>query len=417
MKILWFTNNPSNAAGEFNSIPLGGGWISSLESTVAKASQLKLRICFFYHGRNLKVIKKDNVVYYGIPYKRHNAILRILNRHFTVLYDENSSFINQIIDDYKPDLIHVFGTENGFGKLLTERREKIIFHIQGLVGSVADVYFPPSFTQYKVFRNSDLVSIIRGITPVYNYKLYKKWAVREQTMIKHYKYFMGRTTYDRNYLELFNSNAKYFHCDEVMRAEFYNNLWHQPSEISSKNSLVVGTTISPYLYKGIGVVFRAMDLLKDFNITWKIFGVQEKDSVNIIVKNILNYRREKQNILYYGHLNSNDLIEQLKTCHFYVHPSFIDNSPNSVCEAMLLGMPVLASSVGGIKTLIKDEVTGYLFNPYDKHDLPGLLVHLMHNYESAIQTGKEARQVALKRHNPEKIYNDLNRIYNSIYKD
>ncbi len=80
-------------------------------------------------------------------------------------------------------------------------------------------------------------------------------------------------------------------------------------------------------------------------------------------------------------------------------------------------MPVLSSSVGGIKTLIIDQTTGFLFNPYDKYDLAGLLVNLINNYEKAKQVGLNARQVALKRHSPDQIISELNKIYNFIIHD
>lgn len=80
-------------------------------------------------------------------------------------------------------------------------------------------------------------------------------------------------------------------------------------------------------------------------------------------------------------------------------------------------MPVLSSSVWGIETLVKNGETGFLFNPYDKYDLAGLLVYLINNYEQAKQIGLNARQAALKRHSPDTIISQLNKIYNFIYHD
>nr|GFC01805.1 hypothetical protein [Tanacetum cinerariifolium] len=43
-----------------------------------------------------------------------------------------------------------------------------------------------------------------------------------------------------------------------------------------------------------------------------------------------------------------------------LHPSYVDNSPNSVCEAQVAGLPVVATDVGGVRSLIEDEATGLL---------------------------------------------------------
>ena len=76
MRILWFTNTPSNAAGEFNFKSFGGGWISSLESYISGVNSIQLGICFFYNGNSFKKVERQNVIYYGIPFKTTNSIQR-----------------------------------------------------------------------------------------------------------------------------------------------------------------------------------------------------------------------------------------------------------------------------------------------------------------------------------------------------
>ncbi len=56
MRILWFTNTPSNASEEYNYKNFGGGWISSLETLIAEVNQYNLGICFFYTGEKFKKI-------------------------------------------------------------------------------------------------------------------------------------------------------------------------------------------------------------------------------------------------------------------------------------------------------------------------------------------------------------------------
>jgi glycosyltransferase involved in cell wall biosynthesis len=417
MRILWFTNTPSNASLEFGYNTFGGGWISALETLVTETKMYEFGICFFYNGETYKKVRKSNIVYYGVPMKMGNAFKRIIKRQWALLYDEDQYFFDKIIDDFKPDLIHVFGTEMGYGKILMNKSEKVLFHLQGLVGPYADVYFPPGFNKFKILMKSKLSSIFRGITFIHNYRILKKRGIREQIIIKYWKYFTGRTEWDRNYIRLLNPNAHYFHCEELLRKEFFENEWIQPSKVDINEDIVIGSTINPNLYKGLDLVYKVMDLIRRNNIHWKIFGISEKDILNKTVKRVLRINNKSQNIKFYGQVSAEELIKQLKTCHFFVHPSYIDNSPNSVCEAMILGMPVLSSSVGGIKSLIANKETGFLFNPYDKYDLAGLLINLINNYEKAKQAGLNARLVALKRHSPDDIFSVLSNIYNIIRND
>jgi len=413
-KILWFTNTPSNASIEFGNHAFGGGWISSLETLLNSLELFELGVCFFYNGNSFKKIIKDSVVYYGLPLKLNHGFLRIKERQFVLINAEELSLINKVIEDFEPDLIHVFGTESGFSKLLMHKSDKAILSLQGLLGPITNVYFPPGFSKVKILLGSSLGAIMRGLTPFHDFRVLKKKADREEKVIKNWKYFSGRTDCDRQYITLLNSEAKYFHCDELMRKEFYLNQWDAPSSINPNDEITIGSTISANLYKGLDLIYKVSELVEGYNITWKIFGVSENEVLCKVIRRILKNQDNKLRIQYYGHLNSIDLIAQLKTCHFFVHPSYIDNSPNSVCEAMLLGMPVLSSSVGGIKTLIKNEESGFLFNPYDKFDLAGLLVDLIRNYDKARIVGNNARHVASKRHSSDIIFKDLLSSYNFI---
>lgn len=408
------TNSPSNASAEFGYHCFGGGWITSLETLITESEEYELGICFFHNGSEYKKLVKNNVTYYGIPLKSGNIIRRIIIRHRAQLIDEDPYYFNLVIDEFKPDIIHVYGTEKGYGKILMNRKEKVIFHLQGLVAPYADVFFPPGFSKARLRKIAGPGIILRGLTYVHNYRMLWNTGKREQEIIKHWNYFNGRTEWDRNYIKLLNPAATYFHCEELLRKEFYENEWSPPSAGESLDDIVIGSTINPNLYKGLDLVYKVLYLLKGKKIRWKVFGIQENSRLNETIKKVLRISNGQSNIEFYGHINSQELIEQLRTCHIFVHPSYIDNSPNSVCEAMMLGMPVLSSSVGGVNSLIENKQTGFLFNPYDAYDLAGLINNIMMDYSKARQVALNARQVALKRHAPGNILSDLKNIYTKV---
>ncbi len=95
---------------------------------------------------------------------------RIITRQLANLDDEDATFINEVIEDFKPDLIHVFGTERGYGKVLMNRSEKIVFNLQGLLGPITAVYFPLEFSKLKALWGSEFNSIIRGTTMFHDFQ-------------------------------------------------------------------------------------------------------------------------------------------------------------------------------------------------------------------------------------------------------
>lgn len=421
MKILWFTNTPSNASELFGYESFGGGWISALETMLVKENKHDLGICFFYEGNEFKKVEKEGVNYYGIALKQQNSVRRIVNRYTGALNDESDDHIEQVLRDFKPQVIHVFGTEQGYGKLLVNRFEKVVFHLQGLIAPYAEVYFPPGFSRMRVFLSGQLNSIMRGLTFYNGYVSFKHMGERELETMRQWKYYSGRTLWDSNYTHLLNPLATYFHCEELLRSAFFDNKWQPPvitaSSENGKPQIIIGTTINPNIYKGLDLIYKVIPLLKNFNVEWRLFGINEENDLNRTIKKMLGIKKPLKNIKFYGQVDAPKLIGELKSCHIFVHPSYIDNSPNSVCEAMLLGIPVISSAVGGVNSLITHQDTGYLINPHDKYDLAGMIAHLCSNYQNAIACGVRARNKALVRHDPAKILNVLNNMYNTIYND
>jgi glycosyltransferase involved in cell wall biosynthesis len=113
-------------------------------------------------------------------------------------------------------------------------------------------------------------------------------------------------------------------------------------------------------------------------------------------------------------LNERELIEKLKEAHIYIMPSHIENSSNSLCEAMILGMPCIATYAGGTGSILKDGEEGILIQDGDPWAMAGAILELYRNKELSIKYGINARNRALKRHDKNKIVNDLLEIYKNI---
>ena len=111
MRILWFTNTPSCYAVDSKGYN-GGGWISSLEEEIKKESHIELGICFQTSDKIGKT-KKKNVTYYPI-----RQPFGLIKKTFTAFHTIDNLYLKEylkVIEDYKPDIINIFGTENNFG--------------------------------------------------------------------------------------------------------------------------------------------------------------------------------------------------------------------------------------------------------------------------------------------------------------
>src|SRR5262249_18098183 len=67
----------------------------------------------------------------------------------------------------------------------------------------------------------------------------------------------------------------------------------------------------------------------------------------------------------YPFMDRYELLRWYSSCDFVVIPSFYDGLPNVLLEACALGVPVLASTAGGMRDVLEDGRHGFLFGPGD----------------------------------------------------
>ena len=196
-----------------------------------------------------------------------------------------------------------------------------------------------------------------------------------------------------------------------MRSDFSQYIW----EYKNRVEIVISTVINENIYKGLDTIFDTMNILNDMkiNFCWNVIGIVEKSQLVDLFKHKLDCKNCINKIKFHGIKNSKEIIDILLNSSVFVHPSHIDNSPNSVCEAMQLGLPVISSNVGGVNSIIEDGKSGLLFS--DAYKLVSDLFSLK-NEEYAKSISKNARESALQRHDSKKVVSDLLNIYTEILK-
>ena len=107
--------------------------------------------------------------------------------------------------------------------------------------------------------------------------------------------------------------------------------------------------------------------------------------------------------------------KQLLASNIYVLPSYIENSPNSLGEAQLLGVPCIAADVGGVPDLISNQdcEVSYRFEDYEL--LAYHICQFFHKNENF--DNRALREIAAERYNRKKNVNDLLNIYADISKN
>ncbi|MFA5973135.1 MAG: glycosyltransferase [Lentimicrobiaceae bacterium] len=415
MRILWLSATSSIKVDSTDK-RIGGGWITSLEQVLDKKSDIFIGRIFISNQENKSQYTIGNTTYFPVPGKiAKNRFVEIINRWAHKLEPESLLEIYiKIIHEFKPDIIHIFGTEFIYGLVISKTTVPCIIHLQGSLSLVKHKWFD-GISAIDMFRYSKKWLLIQGYGSLHEYFFFKKAAERELKIFKECHYFMGRTDWDRRITSVLAPEAKYFHCDEIIRQEFYLHNW-QP--YLYRNKLVIITTMRDCTYKGLETLFESQKILqKSFDenkITWKIAGIDENDEIVYLIERKYKDSFKNNNFNFLGRLEEKELLAEMLDADLFVHPSHIDNSPNTVCEAMLLGMPIIATYAGGIPSILENNKEGFLVQDGDPFALAGAIIELFKDNNNAVSKGKNARTKAMVRHNPEVIADRVVNIYSSI---
>lgn len=413
MKVLWLAPTPSlyQANSKYNSLYNGGGWISSLEKLIYKSKDIDLAIGFFMDNEPFKSVQNDHT-YYPISTSK-NKVEKILNKlSFDRSTKKELENIIKVIDDFKPDMIHIFGTEYSFGLISKLTKVPIVIHIQGILNPYDNAFFPPNDNLLNHFLDGNIKNFINVYRTKRSFELGGK---REVEVMESCPNYTGRTNWDFSVSRIYNNQSKYYHINEVLRDEFYDTELPIKQSFEVGNKLKLITTISKVPYKAFDLILKTAQILKEhvgLDFQWDVYGIQDYK----YWEKKLNIKSADVNVNCNGIINAKGLREKLISSDIYIHPSYIDNSPNSLCEAQILSLPIISTNVGGISSLIDDNKSGMLCPANDPYTLAYKINLLFENQILRKELGEQGRTEALERHNKETILNNIVLMYNDLSK-
>jgi len=424
MNVLWVTNTlfPDLSKELGYKIPTVGGWMYGLANDLLKkrvsltvvASSPKLEECH----------KSINEIEYYIlkgkkPLTTYDVVLENLWK--------------KVIQKTNPDIVHIHGVEYAHGLALMRACPNLnyIISIQGLTSVIAR-YYTGGIPEKEIRRSITLRDIIRQDT-LLNAK--KKFKIRgrrvEYEYLRRAKHVIGRTQWDQDHVRTINPNISYHFCNESLRDEFYTTVkWN----IQSKKEHTIFLSQAAYPIKGLHKVLEAVYLIKEQfpNIQLRIAGadITKIDSLSDklrlggygrYIRRLMHKYGLEENISFRGFLNAKDMVKEYLNCHLFVCPSSIENSPNSLGEAQILGVPCIASYVGGIPDMIVHGKTGLLYRFEEVEMLAQNINKLFTNDALTVKLSSNGIKIAAQRHNRNKnalktmaIYKELIHIKEAI---
>ncbi len=358
MKVLWLCNIVLPDFCDFYGFRKNpvGGWMTGMLYQLEN----KAEIAFCFPIKD-KIYMKDGV------YKQH----KIYSFQFynSVYQPDVKDRMKEVLRDFAPDVIHIWGTEYPHTLAMVHAAEelgmadRIVIHIQGLVSVYAQHYYADIPEHYRSMRSGGFPTIEE------EQRDFEHRGRYEMEAIKRVRHVFGRTDWDEACVKRINPEVNYHFCNEILKEEFYRHVDEWEYDRCEKHTIFLSQAVYPlkgfhYFIKAVPYIVRRYPDLKVF-VAGDSPAIKNKDGelkpYGVLVEKLMEECQTLNRITFLGMLSEKEMIQQYLRANVFLSASSIENSSNSICEAALLGCPVISSYVGGVQNLITHGVNGYLY--------------------------------------------------------
>lgn len=415
MKVLWLCNQPLPAMCTHLGVEsnYGGSWMVALSGELAKQPDLELTVISTRRkiaGR-AKHREPNGVTHVVLPelLGRSEGILRRqelreqVSRVWPALAAESAlQACAAEIAQLRPDVIHVFGTERFWGKIATLTSVPCVVHVQGIL------------TAYQKFWWFQMPWWERLFHP----EMWIKWlqfsaaAMKEREIYLINRRFFGRTDWDREELRKLNPWAAYLFMHEAIRPAFFAKRWL----LAACRRRRLFSTSSPFLWKGGRMLIRAFAAVRrrHSDAELRVAGVDARHPIGRQLIRLARRLGVSDALRLLGQQSAESIVAEMQRSHVFFLASAIENSPNSLFEAQAVGMPVVATSAGGVPSYVADGRTGLLCPVGDHEAMAAQAERLFADDALTERISLAAREQARGFHHPELVAREQVRCYREL---
>ena len=402
MKVLWFTNGPMAAVQRrMGRAASGSGhWMTVLLEHLVRTPGLEIEVATIYPGLRDESFEEGGVRYIlnGQP-KLPGIFFHCRNKDLQRTVE--------IVRERAPDLVHIHGTERFFGLIAARRliSTPCVISLQGLLGACAPRFFG-ALSPGDICRCTRVLELATRRGLLWQYEAYLRGARYEREILAGATAFLGRTDWDLAQIRSVNATASYCHVGEVLRPAFQERRWDLSECV--RRTIIFTNAGEPR--RGTETLVQAMLTVRREFPDARLRLVGSRGAYRgyaRFLQRMIDRLGLSEAIEFLGYLDGSAMARELSRAHAFVLPSYIENSPNSLCEAMQVGLPCVATYAGGIPSLVDGGRTGLLFPAGDAALLARAILRIFRDDDLARRLSRQAREEALERHAPRRIVSQV----------
>ena len=361
-------------------------WIVTLSQALSRIDGVDLHLLTNSHlVPHEQTVKVGGITFHvlksGVPFTNRNFPSWLPLDALTGFRFDTQQF-NRRLRGIHPALVHSHGTESSYALAGVRSGYPCLISIQGIIREIAKV--SPSLRS-RLLRRTERTAVLAN------------------------HHFACRTEYDSGFIRSLNPHAQIHFLHEAMNPLFFQNDWRVDD---SSVVLYVGHLLPR---KGVEVLLQALATVKNSfpKVCLRLAGAGSEEYIRHL-KHLEEHLEIARNIEFLGFLSPEQVAKLHLQSQLFVLPSQNENSPNTLAEAMVSGVPVIATAVGGIPSMVQHNQTGLLFECNNSQQLAAAMADLLGRPEERKRLGDNARHVARQRHRPEIVAEQTVHAYREI---
>jgi glycosyltransferase involved in cell wall biosynthesis len=387
-----------------------GGWLSTTIKGLSELRGFKIGVAMRSNSPVFKCVDKGGVVYFALPQKPGS-------------FDVSQADVERVINDFVPDLLHVEGAELPHSlRFLKTWNGPRVLSMQGVLNGIKRYQLGGLPISRMLIPSSPRLTLV-AIALLANYwkRFLPRLAIERESM-RQTRHILGRTLWDQAQAAQLAPDAHYYKCSRTLRSPFYDKRWNAANK--EEYSIFLGNSAVPL--KGVHVVIEALSILARRYPNCKLyiagqnpgqlgkFSLSRYFGYSVYLNHLIKKLGLDSMVFYTGSLSASQMADKMASSHVCLVSSIIENSPNTLGEAMMVGAPVVSAYAGGAPSMAADEKEALFYRPEDPVMLAFQVRRIFDDPELAEVLSQNGRARASVNHDAIKNLNDLLSVYNDI---
>lgn len=193
----------------------------------------------------------------------------------------------------------------------------------------------------------------------------------------------------------------------VYISKFQRAMVKTPEKRFGRKQLLFVGNIRPV--KGVEYLLNAMSIIvkEEPDAYLVLVGSYPSTFVQKIPKDL------KNKVLLTGFVNHKEIPAYMKGSYLFILPSLSEGLPNVLLEAMVAGLPIVATNVGGIPEIVRNGENGFLVRPKDSRALAEKVLLLLKNKSLREHISRNNR-LKVRNYDISKIFSKLERLMQCV---